>query len=456
MKKINLPKQNSCKIAILGLGYVGLPLALEIARIKKCLKTSQALDRKIIGFDINKIRIKELINKKNKSELISNQKSLDEFINLTFTSELKDLTNCEVFIVAVPTPIDNARRPDFSALKSACELIGKVLFQKNNDKTRTERSDPIIIFESTVYPGATEEICVPILESISKLNSNLNGGFFYGYSPERINPGDLEHQISSIKKIVSGSNNDVANWLENFYGSFIYAGIHLARCIKVAEAAKVIENTQRDLNIALINELAVICDLLKIDTSEVVDAASTKWNFHDFRPGLVGGHCIGIDPYYLTHKAEKLGYHPEVVLAGRRINDNMSKWLSQKLLLELSKRNLLNKDSEILILGFTYKANCPDVRNSQISNVINIINTYNIKTYTVDPVADKESAIKIYNQNVSDNVPFGKKFSAVLLAVAHEDFLRITEKEWEDLIFEGGFLFDLCNTIPRSLNPLRI
>ncbi|MDC3119353.1 nucleotide sugar dehydrogenase, partial [Prochlorococcus sp. AH-716-K03] len=382
----NLPKIGECKIAILGLGYVGLPLAIEIAKTKKIIGKNILNNEKVIGFDINKKHIEYLKNK---------YKNIKEnFLNITFSSEAHILSKTDVFIISVPTPIDTAKRPDFCALERACESVG------NSIKNKKNCFDPIVIFESTVYPGATEEICVPIIESISNLKSNTSNGFFYGYSPERINPGDGDHQLTNIKKIVSGSNNDITIWLEEFYSSFIKAGIHKASSIKVAEAAKVIENTQRDLNIALVNELAVICDLLKIDTSEVIDAASTKWNFHDFRPGLVGGHCIGIDPYYLTHKAEQLGYHPEVVLAGRRINDSMHKWVGQRMILELSKRNLITKSSEILILGLTYKANCPDLRNSQVVNLINFLNIHNIKTNVIDPLTDTESAKNIYSIKV--------------------------------------------------------
>ena len=438
----NLPKIGECTIAIIGLGYVGLPLAIEIANTKKIIGKNIQNNEKIIGFDIKKKHIEYLKNK---------YKNIKEnFLNITFSSEAHILSKADVFIVSVPTPIDTAKRPDFYALERACESVG------NSIKNKTNCFDPIVIFESTVYPGATEEICVPIIESISNLKSNTSSGFFYGYSPERINPGDRDHQLITIKKIVSGCNNDTKIWLKEFYGSFIKAGIHTASSIKVAEAAKVIENTQRDLNIALVNELAVICDLLKIDTSEVIDAASTKWNFHDFRPGLVGGHCIGIDPYYLTHKAEQLGYRPEVVLAGRRINDNMSKWVGQKMILELSKRNLLTKNSEVLILGLTYKANCPDLRNSQVANLINFLKMHNINTKVIDPLADIESAKNIYSINLKQKIPKNKKFACILLAVAHSEFSSMNLNIWEDLKINNGFFFDLCNSIPKQLNPIRI
>ena len=374
-QKNNLPQIGECTIVIIGLGYVGLPLALEIAKTKKIIGEKISNNEKVFGFDINKKHIENLQTKYRNTK--------ENFANIIFFSEISMLSKADVFIISVPTPIDKAKRPDFSALKKACEFVGNAI------KNRKNRFNPIIVFESTVYPGATEEICVPIIESNSNLKSNNDFGFFYGYSPERINPGDEDHQLTKIKKIVSGSNNNITIWLEEFYGSFIEAGIHKTRSIKVAEAAKVIENTQRDLNIALVNELAVICDLLKIDTSEVIDAASTKWNFHDFRPGLVGGHCIGIDPYYLTHKAELLGYCPEVVLAGRRINDNMNRWVGQKLILELSKRNLLLQNSEILILGLTYKANCPDLRNSQVANLVNFLTMHNICLLYTSDAADE-------------------------------------------------------------------
>lgn len=442
-KNNNLPEIGKCSIAIIGLGYVGLPLALAITKTKNIIGENSSQNKKIIGFDINKKHIGYLKTKYQKN-------TNENFQNITFSSEAYILEKADVFIISVPTPIDKAKRPDFSALEKACEAVG------NSIKTRKNRFDPIIIFESTVYPGATEEICIPILESNSNLKSNTNNGFFYGYSPERINPGDGDHQLTKIKKIVSGSNQNISTWLEKFYGLFIEAGIHKASSIKIAEAAKVIENTQRDLNIALVNELAVICDLLKIDTSEVIDAASTKWNFHDFRPGLVGGHCIGIDPYYLTHKAEQLGYHPEVVLAGRRINDNMNKWVGQKLILELSKRNLLIHNSEILILGLTYKANCPDLRNSQVANLVNFLKIHNINTNVVDPLADIESAKDIYSIELKRKIPRNKKFACVLLAVSHSEFKPMSLSCWRDLIIDNGFFFDLCNSIPKVLNPIRI
>ena len=441
-QKNNLPKIGQCTIAIIGLGYVGLPLALEIAKTKKIIGGNISNYEKVIGFDINKKHIENLKNKYQNTE--------EDLPYITFFSETHWLRKADVFIISVPTPIDKAKRPDFSALERACEFVG------NSIKNRKNRYDPIVIFESTVYPGATEEICVPIIESNSNLKSNSDFGFFYGYSPERINPGDKEHQLTKIKKIVSGSNDNITIWLEEFYGSFIKAGIHKTSSIKVAEAAKVIENTQRDLNIALVNELAVICDLLKIDTTEVIDAASTKWNFHDFRPGLVGGHCIGIDPYYLTHKAEQLGYCPEVVLAGRRINDNMNRWVGQKLILELSKRDLLSQNSEILVLGLTYKANCPDLRNSQVANLVNFLTLHNINTNVIDPLADIESAKNIYSININKKIPKNKKFACVLLAVSHTEFRLVNKKSWRNLIIDNGFFFDLCNLIPKELNPIRI
>ncbi len=444
----NLPELESCKIAIIGLGYVGLPLALEIAKSRTDLAKNSS-DENVIGFDINFERINFLKTKIN-IESENNKK-----VNIYFTNDEDILSKADIYIIAVPTPIDNAKRPDFNALENACAIVANAIKTRKKVKSKNN-SNPIIVFESTVYPGATEEVCIPLLEEISNLLGNTNGGFFYGYSPERINPGDEDHQLTKVKKIVSGCNMEVAFWLEKFYGSFIKAGIHNARSIKVAEAAKVIENTQRDLNIALVNELAVICDLLKIDTSDVIDAASTKWNFHDFRPGLVGGHCIGIDPYYLTHKAEQIGYHPEVVLAGRRINDNMNKWVGQKIILELSRRNLLINKIEVLILGLTYKANCSDLRNSQVANLVEFLEDYNIKTCLVDNVADVKSAKELYSIELRKEIPKKKKFACVVLAVSHAQFLSFNKLFWESLIVKDGFYFDLCNAIPRDLNPIRI
>ena len=338
-------KSEEIKIAIIGLGYVGLPLALEFSKKKK-----------VIGFDINKDRIKDLNSGIDKNlDFQKNEIQISKKLNFTYNVEDLKFANC--FIITVPTPIDEFKKPDLLPLLSASEMVGKII--KKGD---------LIIYESTVYPGCVEDECVPILEKFSELRYNID--FFCGYSPERINPGDKKHTLSNIKKITSGSTPEIANFVDNLYKEIITAGTHMAPNIKVAEAAKIIENTQRDLNIALINELSIIFDKLNIDTKEVLDAASTKWNFLPFKPGLVGGHCIGVDPYYLTYKAEKIGYHPKIILAGREINDSMGNYVALKFIEELKKKNIKIKGSKILIMGLTFKENCTDIRNSGIKNVI--------------------------------------------------------------------------------------
>ena len=389
-----LPNNETCCVAVIGMGYVGLPLAVSISLSSKSFLNSQKLNRKVVGFDINKQRLKELKQKFDRTGEISKEDLLKSK-NLFFTHEPEDLTKADVFIVTVPTPIDTINNPDLNALKSACKVIGKAIL---NLKRQVK---PIIIFESTVYPGATEEFCIPIIEEFSE--KTLNDGFVCGYSPERINPGDKKHTLTNIIKVTSGSNTLALEWIDKFYGSIIKAGTFKASSIKVAEASKVIENTQRDINIALINELAVLFKKMNIDTLEVLEAASTKWNFISFKPGLVGGHCIGVDPYYLTFKARELGYNPKVVLAGRSTNDNMSYWLVQQLILEMSRRNVPICFSNVLIMGLSFKENCSDTRNTKIINIIDSLEKYNAKVFVLDPVVDKNdlglSNIKIFFRN---------------------------------------------------------
>ena len=337
----NFPDLNNCTIAIIGLGYVGLPLAVEFSKLQNSKQSQQPLNRQVIGFDINPERIEELIIGIDRTKEV-NQSELKESSNLQLTNNKQDLIGADVFIITVPTPIDDAKRPYLTPLKDASIMVGRILKEraKLNNRGRTL---PIVIYESTVYPGATEEICVPILEKESGLVFNeddASSSFVCGYSPERINPGDKKHRLTTITKVTSGSTKATGIWIDELYASIISVGTHLAPNIKVAEAAKVIENTQRDLNIALVNELSMICKRIGIDTLDVLEAAGTKWNFLPFKPGLVGGHCIGVDPYYLTHKAEQLGYYPQVVLAGRRINDGMGSWIVEQLILEMAKRKL--------------------------------------------------------------------------------------------------------------------
>ena len=442
-----LPILNNCTVAVIGLGYVGLPLAVEFAKPQSCCRTGAALQRRVIGFDINSQRLEELhqgIDRTNETSV----EELQAAQLLEFTSDPAQLAVADVFVVTVPTPIDSAKRPDLMPLEKASATVGRAL------KQRRSISKAVVIYESTVYPGATEEVCVPILESESGLA--FNEGFVCGYSPERINPGDNEHKLTTIIKVTSGSTPAASAWVDAFYGSIIHAGTHLSASLKVAEAAKVIENTQRDLNIALVNELAIIFRQMEIDTLDVLEAAGTKWNFLPFRPGLVGGHCIGVDPYYLTFKAEQLGHHPQVVLAGRRINDGMGRWLVEQLVLEMARRGQLIADSKVLVLGLSFKENCPDLRNTRVLDVIEAMQRYGMEPVLVDPWVDVDEARREYGLTVMEAIPEDSRYSAVILAVAHRQFLKISEASWRDLLFEESVLFDLKGVIPRVLQPLRL
>jgi UDP-N-acetyl-D-galactosamine dehydrogenase len=385
-----------CRIGVVGLGYVGLPLAVEFG---KHFKT--------VGFDIKESRVAELKAGRD-STLEVEPAELRSATFLAYSTSLKDLRKCTVFIVTVPTPIDGYKRPDLTPIESASELIGQVL-----------KKDDIVIFESTVYPGCTEEVAVPILERVSGLKFNRD--FFAGYSPERINPGDKEHRLTTIKKITSGSTPEAADFVDSLYASIIKAGTHKASSIRVAEAAKVIENTQRDVNIALINELALIFKRLGIDTEEVLQAAGTKWNFLPFRPGLVGGHCIGVDPYYLTHKAQEIGYHPEMILAGRRINDNMSLYVAEQVAQLMIRKRIHVKGARILVMGLTFKENCPDLRNSKVVDVISELTKYGAKVDVYDPWVDAQECVHEYGIKPIKKPATGR-YDAVVLAVGHNEF----------------------------------
>ena len=449
-----LPNIFNCNVSVIGLGYVGLPLAIELSKNKKCLKTEKTLNRKIIGYDLNQSRITEL----NQGLDITNEIASYELINknnLNFTTDVRKLEESEVFIVTVPTPIDKTKKPDLNCLGSACSTIGKILKKRKSNILK----NPIIIFESTVYPGATEEFCVPIIEEESQLKFNqkeIGRGFFCGYSPERINPGDKNHKITNIVKVTSGSNVDVSYWVDCFYGSIIAAGTFSAKNIKVAEAAKVIENTQRDINIALINEFSIIFKKLGINTKDVLDAAETKWNFLPFKPGLVGGHCIGIDPYYLTYRSEIEGYQPQIVLAGRRLNDGMSLWLADQFILELIKRKLYTQKTKILVLGLSFKENCPDIRNTKVIDLINHLKKFNLDLTILDPFVNKKEVLKTLNINVIDELPNNQKFNGVIVTLAHDPFRNLAKEDWENLIKKDGIFFDLKNIVPETLNPIRI
>ncbi len=384
------------KLAVIGLGYVGLPLAVEFGK-----------KRPVVGFDIHQGRI-EALKQGHDSTLEVDDEELASAKHLSYSHNLDDLKACNVFIVTVPTPIDEHKKPDLTPLVKASETIGKVL--KKGD---------IVIYESTVYPGATEEDCVPVLEKVSGLKFNQD--FFAGYSPERINPGDKEHRVTTIRKVTSGSTPEIAEVVDKLYNEIITVGTHKASSIKVAEAAKVIENTQRDLNIALINELALIFNKMDIDTEAVLLAAGTKWNFLPFRPGLVGGHCIGVDPYYLTHKAQSIGYHPEIILAGRRLNDSMGEYVSSQLVKSLLKKRIQVDGAKILLLGLTFKENCPDLRNTKVVDIIKELKEYNIEVDVYDPWIDPKEAEHEYGITPITSLENGK-YDGVILAVAHKQF----------------------------------
>jgi len=412
------------KIAIIGLGYVGLPLAVAFSE-----------KYPVMGFDIARWRINEL-NKGYDRTLEVEEEELKEAISrgIKFTDKLEDIKEANVYIVTVPTPIDKNKNPDLTPLKKASESIGKIL--KKGD---------IVIYESTVYPGCTEEVCVPILEKESGLKFNKD--FFVGYSPERINPGDKEHTVKKILKVTSGSTPEIAKEIDKMYASIIEAGTHLAPSIKVAEAAKVIENTQRDVNISFVNELALIFDRLGIDTKEVLEAAGTKWNFLKFTPGLVGGHCIGVDPYYLTYKAQEVGYYPEVILSGRRINDNMGIFVANKLIKLMIKKGHTIKGSKVLVLGITFKENCPDIRNSRAIDVVRELEEFGCNVDVYDPWADKEEVKREYGIELKDNINMND-YDGVVLAVSHKEFKELEEdlkkaKEKKDIaVYDIKSFFD--------------
>ena len=443
----SLPDCNKCTISVIGLGYVGLPLAIAFAKRNKSFLNGEKLERKVFGFDINSNRIDELKKGIDKT-LEMNREELISQNNIFFTDNLKDLYNSDVFIITVPTPIDKFKKPDFSSLINASKMIGEII------KSRISKKFPIIIYESTVYPGATEEICIPIIESESNLIFNQD--FFVGYSPERINPGDKKHTLESIIKVTSGSDYKTAKFINMLYSSIIKAGTHMASSIKIAEAAKVIENTQRDLNIALVNELAFIFNKLNISSNEVFEAASTKWNFLNFKPGLVGGHCIGVDPYYLTHKAKSIGYYPKVVLAGREINDKVSYWIVQKMVLNLARKKIIIGGTDILILGFSFKENCNDYRNTKVVDIVNDVKNYGMNPIVVDPLVEKEGVFIEYKIKIKKEIPKNKVFKAAIIAVAHNQFKTFKEKDWKNIFNENSVIIDIKNVLPNEIEAIRL
>lgn len=418
------------KLAVIGLGYVGLPLAVEFGR-----------KRPVVGFDINQRRIDEL-KKGNDITLETTQEELAAARHLTFTTNIEDLRTCNCYIVTVPTPIDNHKRPDLTPLIKASETVGKVL--KKGD---------IVIYESTVYPGCTEEDCVPVLERVSGLKFNQD--FYCGYSPERINPGDKEHRVTTIKKVTSGSTPIVADLVDKLYNEIITVGTHKAESIKVAEAAKVIENTQRDVNIALINELALIFNKMGIDTEAVLKAAGSKWNFLSFRPGLVGGHCIGVDPYYLTHKAQAIGYHPEIILAGRRLNDSMGVYVVSQVVKAMTKKRLQVEGAKVLVMGFTFKENCPDLRNTRIVDIIAELKDYNCEVDVYDPWVDIAEAQHEYNVTPIAAPKVGS-YDAIILAVAHQQFKDMGASSIRALGKPDAILYDLKYVLAPQDSDLRL
>jgi len=410
------------RIGIIGLGYVGLPLAVEFGKQMPTL-----------GFDINAQRISELKTGKDRTLEVDND-GLAAASQLKFSEQAEDLAECNVFIVTAPTPVDRFKRPDLEPLVSACRTLGKLL-----------KPGDVAIFESTVYPGATEEVCVPVLEKCSGLVFNTD--FFVGYSPERVNPGDKQHRLTSIIKVTSGSTPETAGFVDALYGRIIQAGTHKVSSIRVAEAAKVIENTQRDINIALVNELAVIFNRLEIDTLEVLEAAGTKWNFLPFRPGLVGGHCIGVDPYYLTHKAQEIGYHPEVILAGRRINDSMGAYVAEQVFKLMNRAHLQVSDSRVLVLGLAFKENCPDLRNTRVIDVIEALQGYNMSVDVYDPWVDADEAEREYGIHPVGEPQHGS-YDTIVLAVAHDRFRELGEAGIRAFGKDKSVVYDVKHILP--------
>ncbi len=410
-------------IAIIGLGYVGLPLAVEFGKV-----------RPVIGFDVNGVRIAELQSGHDRT-LECSSEELKLAVQLSYSCNLSDLQQVQIFIVTVPTPVDQTNRPDLTPLLKASETLGRAL-----------KIGDIVIFESTVYPGATEEVCVPVLEKFSGLKFNQD--FFCGYSPERINPGDKEHRLPTIKKVTSGSTPAVAEEVDQLYKQIITAGTYKASSIKVAEAAKVIENTQRDLNIALMNELSLIFRKLDLDTLEVLQAAGTKWNFLPFRPGLVGGHCIGVDPYYLIHKAQEVGYHPEFISAGRRINDGMASYVADETVKLMLRKGISVLNSRILILGLAFKENCPDVRNSKVVDIVKTFHGYNTQVDVYDPWIDSADALHEYALQCLLQVPNAGLYSAIVIAVGHRQFIELGELGIKAWGIPGAVVFDVKSILP--------
>lgn len=437
------PSLDAIKLAVIGLGYVGLPLAVEFAK-----------NREVVGFDINPARI-DALQSGHDSTLEVSDDELRAATGMRYTHSVSDLRDCNFYIVTVPTPIDEHKRPDLQPLITASETIGSVL-----------KPGDVVVYESTVFPGATEEVCVPVLERVSGLRyisseNEANGsgqdtwGFYCGYSPERINPGDKQHRVATITKVTAGSTPEVADLIDQLYQQIIVAGTHKAESIRVAEAAKVIENTQRDLNIALVNELAIIFNKLGIDTQAVLEAAGTKWNFLPFKPGLVGGHCIGVDPYYLTYKAQAIGHHPEIILAGRRLNDSMGAYVVSQLIKAMLKRKITVEGARVLVMGLAFKENCPDLRNTRVVDIVKELREYNVAVDVYDPWVSAREAGREYGiQPVAE--PEKGAYDAIVLAVAHDEFRAMGPKAIRALGKEEHVLYDLKYVLPRDAADIRL
>ena len=421
---------NKLKIAVIGLGYVGLPLAVEFGK-----------QHSVVGFDINASRIAALMAGTDHTLEVSDEE-LAVAIHLRYSSDIQKLKDCNFFIVTVPTPIDSSKQPDLTPLITASKAVGSLL-----------KKDDIVVYESTVYPGATEEVCVPVLEEVSGLIFNQD--FYAGYSPERINPGDKEHRVTNILKVTAGSTPEVADFIDEVYNLIITAGTHKAPSIRVAEAAKVIENTQRDVNIALINELAVIFNKMGIDTEAVLKAAGTKWNFLPFRPGLVGGHCIGVDPYYLTHKAQAIGHNPEIILAGRRLNDSMGEYVVTQLVKTMIKKRIQIEGAKVLVLGLTFKENCPDVRNTKVIDIVHELQKYNVEIDVHDPWINANEANREYSITPISQ-PVSNQYDGIILAVAHEQFIKMGIEKIRALGKDNHVLYDLKYLFTKEDTDIRL
>ncbi len=441
MNKPNLPDLNNCSIAVIGIGYVGLPLAMALAKKKTCLLTKNKIKRKVIGYDTNALRVKELNNGLDRNKAFSKDNLLN-IKHLKITNDKQFLKDIDIFIITVPTPLNGKKEPDLSFIEKASLTVGKSI--------KSDKKNHIIIYESTVYPGVTEDFCVPIIERVSgkKYNSKkYENSFYCGYSPERINPGDNKHTVNSIIKVTSGCNKKISSLINQFYGSFIKAGTFKSSSIKVAEAAKIIENTQRDLNIALVNELSIFFKKLKIDTNQVLKAANTKWNFQKYKPGLVGGHCIGVDPYYLTYKAKQIGFNTKVISAGRSTNDYMHEYLFEQIKNCLENIEGNSKNKKVLLLGISYKSNCSDIRNSQLIYLVKKIKNYGSDIIIVDPKVDQEEVRQSTGLKTLKSIPKNNKFDLIIFALYHKEFKNLKVKYLKEIIYKNSIIFDLTSEL---------